>query len=80
MFRRRLSAPTCLILSLLVALAAIPSANARNRHHHGQTGSAQSSKSDGIQAKDVNDQHVKAASDDVDKILDNKIKNICRGC
>ena len=88
MSRRRVFVPACLTLALVIALGAT-TADARIRHH-GQSSSTQANPttshsssgdaSNGDAGAKATKEHVKAASDDVDKILDNKIRNICRGC
>lgn len=79
---------TCLILTLLlsvlVSVLAPSLADARSRHVHphrthdasaapGQTGSTRGNRR-------ADDAHTKAASEELDKVLDSKIRNICRGC
>jgi hypothetical protein len=83
--------PTGLTIALLLGLiAALPPAAARSgRHggsggHHGIAGGPGSStRHSGAFAGDqrhANDDYVKAAAQEEDKLLDTKIKSICRGC
>jgi hypothetical protein len=73
-----------LILALLFAVAAPSLADARSLHRHGHhhthdagTTTGQTGVARGHPARD---EHVRAASEEIDKVLDGKIKNICRGC
>jgi len=72
-----------LMLTLLFALAAPSLADARSGHgrhrtlHSAATTTGQAAVARGHHA---NDEHVRAASEEIDKVLDSKIKNICRGC
>ncbi|MDR3466759.1 MAG: hypothetical protein P4M07_12510 [Xanthobacteraceae bacterium] len=65
-----------LVVALLLVTAAPALADARTHGRHAAsratTGQA------GRQA--VNDEHAGTASEQIDKVLDSKIKNICRGC
>jgi hypothetical protein len=79
-----------LSVALLGLVAALPPAVARSGHHggfgghHGMGGgSSGGSRGSGAFAGDqrhANDDYVKAAADEEDKLLDSKIKSICRGC
>ena len=83
---------TTIVTVLLLGLAAsLPPADARGGHHgrfHGHHGMGDSgineaSRSGGAFASDqrhANDDYVNAAAEEEDKLLDNKIKSICRGC
>lgn len=80
--------PTALlpvILALLLAAAGASPADARSgrTRHHATTHSAGTTTGQAGAAhgqETANAPHVKAASEEVDKVLDSKIKNICRGC
>jgi hypothetical protein len=80
---RRLIAPPRLIAALgfgllLAAASTVADARGGHRHHAGnQTGSTTGSATG---RKAGNDEHLRAASEEIDKVLDSKIKNICRGC
>jgi hypothetical protein len=77
-------------LALLGLVASLPTANARDGRHggfHGHQGMAGSlrgaSRGAGSLASEqrhANDDYVKAAAEEEDKLLDSKIKSICRGC
>ena len=79
-----------LTLALLGGVAAPPAADARGgRHgglggHHGMgAGSGGGMRGSGTFASDqrhANDDYVKAATQEEDKLLDTKIKSICQGC
>jgi hypothetical protein len=74
-------------LALLGLVASLPTADARGHQrglhgHHGMSGSSGEA-SRGTFAGDqrhANDDYVKAAAEEEDKLLDSKIKSICRGC
>jgi len=75
-------------LALAGLVAALQPADARGRHHGGSGGhhsmaddSGEASRGDfaGDQ-RHSNDDYVKAAAEQEDKLLDSKIKSICRGC
>ncbi|HLG82897.1 MAG TPA: hypothetical protein VKY22_17935 [Bradyrhizobium sp.] len=75
-------------LALVALIAAVPAADARARHHggsgghHGLAGSGDPHRG-GAFASDhrhADDNYVKAAAEEEDKLLDSKIKSICRGC
>jgi hypothetical protein len=75
-------------LALLGLIAALPQADARSGHHggiggHHGTGGGGGPRGSGAFAGDqrhANDDYVKAAAEEEDKLLDSKIKSICRGC
>jgi len=74
-----------LILALLLALAAPSLAEARGSHGHGRhpgphTAATTTGQAGLARGRYANDEHVRAASEEIDKVLDGKIKNICRGC
>ena len=80
---------TIVTLALLGSLGSLPTADARERHvgfhgHHGMGGGMGGlARGDGRLASDqqhANDEYVKAAAEEEDKLLDSKIKSICRGC
>ena len=80
---------TIVTLALLGSVASLATADARERHsgfhgHHGMGGGMGAvSRGDGSLAGDqrhANDEYVKAAAEEEDKLLDSKIKSICRGC
>jgi hypothetical protein len=69
-------------LGVAVLTASILSADARGGHGpgraiggHGRHGTAFAG-----DRRHGNDAHIKAASDERDKLLDTKLKSICRGC
>jgi hypothetical protein len=71
---------TIVTVVLLGLVASLPAAEARGHHGgiHGRHGMG-----GGAFAKDhrhPNDDYVKAAAEEEDKLLDSKIKSICRGC
>lgn len=73
---------TTLAVLLMLALPTI--ADARNRHHR-QTPQQQQTETaatttTGQSRHHVESEHARAASQEVDKILDGKMKSICRGC
>jgi hypothetical protein len=78
------------IAVLLGLMAALPPAAARDGRHggsggnHGMAGGLGSgTRHSGAFAGDqrhANDDYVKAAAQEEDKLLDTKIKSICRGC
>jgi hypothetical protein len=83
--------PTGLTLALVLGLiAALPTVAAHSgRHgesggHHGMAdGPGSGTRHSGAVASDQrhsNDDYVKAAAQEEDKLLDTKIKSICRGC
>jgi len=77
--------PTITMLALLGQLALLPSAGARNGHHDGiggrhGTGRAAHGGAKAGGEQRANDDYVKAAAREEDKLLDSKIKSICRGC
>jgi len=71
-----------LILAMLIAVVATSAADARSRQgrHHGHRAQhdASAARSEGRQAGKSS--QVRAASEEIDKVIDGKIKNICRGC
>ena len=78
---------TALALALLGLVSALAPADARSGRHgglggrHGMGGGA--GMRGGNLASDqrhANDDYVKAAAEEEDKLLDSKIKSICRGC
>ena len=77
---------TVLTLTLLGLAATLPSAAARNGHHAGQRGHHRISGGPAHGAalagdqRHANDSYVNAAAQEEDKLLDTKIKSICRGC
>ncbi len=82
---------TTMVTVLLLGLAAsLPAAGARGGHrgrfhgHHGLGGGInEASRNGGAFASDqrhANDDYVNAAAQEEDKLLDSKIKSICRGC
>ena len=75
----RLIAPSCLLASLLLVLAA-PPADARRHHgrHHHRGAHTSTDRTQTPQRQ--TGERVGAASQEIDKVLDAKIKNICRGC
>jgi hypothetical protein len=80
----RLIAATSSILILSMALAAPAEARGGRGFHHGP-GSHEMNGSDGGGAfagnrRHGNDAYVRAASEEEDKLLNTKIKSICRGC
>jgi hypothetical protein len=83
--------PTGLTIALVLGLiAALPTVAAHSgRHggsggHHGMAdGPGSATRQSGAFAGDqrhANDDYVKAAAQEEDKLLDTKIKSICRGC
>ncbi|WP_156928055.1 hypothetical protein [Bradyrhizobium sp. Tv2a-2] len=76
---------TILTLAVL-GLAALPPADARGSHHggfgHRHTMSSGSHGGDNLASdqRHANDDYVKAAAEQEDKLLDTKIKSICHGC
>ncbi len=74
-------------LVLLALIAALPAAGARDGHHGrygshhdmGRGGATRGGPFAGDQ-RHANDDYVKAAAEEEDKLLDSKIKSICRGC
>jgi len=73
----------------VVGLVAGQPADARGRHHggsggqHGMADESGEASRGGNFAGDqrrANDDYVKAAAKEEDKLLDSKIKSICRGC
>ncbi|MGN8548526.1 hypothetical protein ACQPTN_29020 [Bradyrhizobium sp. 13971] len=78
---------TITTVGLLLALLAVamPAADARHGHGHGgghamHVGGATGA---GVFADDKrhgNDPYTKAASDEEDRLLNSKLKSICRGC
>ncbi len=82
---------TAVLTLLTVLVASVPAADARHAHgrgrfgHHGlglYGGRGASAGGAGLAAdpRHANDTYVNAASQEEDKLLDTKIKNICRGC
>jgi hypothetical protein len=86
MNRRRLIAPSRLALGLLLAVAAPSIADARTVHgrhaarHVGIHGSRTAHTGSAGERQAGNTDHVGAASEEIDKVLDSRIKSICRGC
>ncbi|MGP8123537.1 MAG: hypothetical protein ACLP8B_23810 [Xanthobacteraceae bacterium] len=86
MSRRRLIAPSRLALGLLLAVAAPSIADARTSHgrhaarHLGIHGSGTAHTGSTGERQAGNNEHVGAASEEIDKVLDTRIKSICRGC
>jgi hypothetical protein len=84
----RLKMTVLLPLALLGFIAALAPADARGGHHggfrgHHGMGGGGGPRGDGAFASDqrhANDDYVKAAAEEEDKLLDSKIKSICRGC
>jgi hypothetical protein len=72
------------IMILSIAMAAPADARSGHGFHHGFGGhEMHGGDGDGSFAGDRrhgNDAHVKAASEEEDKLLNTKIKSICRGC
>lgn len=69
------------ILALLGFVAVLPQADAARGGHHGGFGGHHGM--GGTFAGDqrhANDDYVKAAAEEEDKLLDSQIKSICRGC
>jgi hypothetical protein len=83
--RQDMRTMTTVGLVLMVLGATMPAAGARGghgghggSHTHGiRAGGAGSAAGDKAHA---NDAYIKAASDEEDRLLDNKLKSICRGC
>lgn len=80
---------TVLTLTLLGLVAGLPAVDARGHRgavhgHHGMGGGlGETSRGGGAFASDqrrASDDYVKAAAEEEDKLLDSKIKSICRGC
>jgi hypothetical protein len=81
---------TILTAALLGLVAALPQAGARGSHHgrfahpHGISGDTdRGSRSGGAVASNhrhADDDYVKAAAAEEDKLLNTKIKSICQGC
>jgi hypothetical protein len=84
---------TAVLTLLTVLVASVPAADARHAHGrggfghhglglHGGRGARASAGGAGLAAdpRHANDTYVNAASQEEDKLLDTKIKNICRGC
>ncbi|WP_338827479.1 hypothetical protein [Bradyrhizobium sp. 27S5] len=75
---------TAALLTLLAI--AIPPADARGGHGHGgglhsmHTGGANRGGGFAEDKRHGNDPYTKAASDEEDHLLNNKLKSICRGC
>lgn len=74
-------------LVLLGLVASLPTADARSHQrglhgHHGMGGSSgeASRSTSASDQRHANDDYVKAAAQEEDKLLDSKIKSICRGC
>ena len=73
--------PFRLVLALLLVAAAPSLADARTTHGHGRHAASRGAGTTGQAGRQaVNDEHVWAASEQIDKVLDGKIKSICRGC
>ena len=74
-----------LMLALLGQFVFLP-ATARTGHHGGfggHHGTGRGSTHGGAFASDrrhANGEHVKAAAEEEDRLLDSKVKSICRGC
>jgi hypothetical protein len=77
---------TVLMLALLGLVTAPPPADARSGHHggiggrHGMGGGGMRGGAFASDQRHANDDYVKAAEQEEDKLLDSKIKSICRGC
>ena len=73
--------PLRLTLALLLVVATPSLADARSTHGHGRHAASRGAGTTGQAGRQaVNDEHIGAASEQIDKVLDGKIKNICRGC
>jgi hypothetical protein len=77
---------TGLALALLGLVSALAPAEARSGHHgglggrHGMRGAGMRGGNLASDPRHANDDYVKAAAEEEDKLLDSKIKSICRGC
>ena len=74
-------------LALLGLIAALAPADARGGHHGGfrghhsmRGGGPRGAGAFASDQRHANDDYVKAAAEEEDKLLDSKIKSICRGC
>ncbi len=80
------TAATLTVLAVLVA--SMPAADARYRHGHGfkhhglglHAGRGAHAGAGGAHSRHGNGTYVNAATEEENKLLDTKIKNICRGC
>jgi hypothetical protein len=72
--------------AVIVAISLAPiearGGHGRGGFHHGLGGgyAARGGSSFATDRRHANDAHVKAASNDLDNVLNTKIKSICRGC
>ncbi|MBP1296510.1 hypothetical protein AB7M49_006592 [Bradyrhizobium elkanii] len=78
---------TITTVGLLLALLAVamPAADARHGHGHGgghamHVGGATGAGGFADDKRHGNDPYTKAASDEEDRLLNSKLKSICRGC
>jgi hypothetical protein len=72
---------TMLLASIALSPALARGGHGRSGHQHGSGATAHGSES-GVAGgrQHGNDAEVKAAADENDRLLNNKIKSICRGC
>jgi hypothetical protein len=77
---------TILTVAVLGLTAALPQAGAHVGHHggfghhHGMSGGSHRDSASASDQRHADDDYVKAAAKEEDKLLDTKIKSICHGC